>query len=80
MEAMLGAARNMADLGEHFGAGLTTAELDYLIANEWAVTAEDILWRRTKLGLHMTDAERANVERHLAERESTAHSHALART
>ena len=80
LETILGAARNMADLGEHFGAGLTAAELDYLVASEWAVTAEDVLWRRTKLGLHMTDAQRANVERHLDGRGSTAHSPAIART
>ncbi|MGL6252348.1 MAG: glycerol-3-phosphate dehydrogenase, partial [Billgrantia desiderata] len=39
------------DLGEHFGAGLTAAEADYLVDHEWATTVEDILWRRTKLGL-----------------------------
>lgn len=42
--------------GADFGAGLRQAEVDYLVANEWARTAEDILWRRTKLGLGM-DAE-----------------------
>lgn len=41
-------------LGEDFGAGLFEREVRYLIAREWARTAEDILWRRTKCGLHMT--------------------------
>ena len=49
---LLGEARGLDDLGRDFGAGLTAAEIDYLVAREWAVTAEDILWRRTKLGLH----------------------------
>lgn len=47
----LGAAQNIEDLGEDFGAGLTEAEVLYLIEREWARTPEDILWRRTKLGL-----------------------------
>lgn len=58
--ALLQGTRRIEDLGRHFGAGLYEREVLYLIDNEWAVTAEDILWRRTKLGLHgeaaMTDA------------------------
>jgi glycerol-3-phosphate dehydrogenase len=46
-----------ADLGTHFGAGLYQREVEYLIRNEWAMTAEDILWRRSKLGLRLTEAE-----------------------
>jgi glycerol-3-phosphate dehydrogenase len=48
-------------LGEYYGAGLTERELAYLRAREWARTAEDVLWRRTKCGLRMTDAQRARV-------------------
>jgi glycerol-3-phosphate dehydrogenase len=80
IEAVLGTAGSLADLGEHFGAGLTAAEVRYLIASEWALSAEDILWRRTKIGLHMTDAQRASVERHLDARVSAAQSAAVART
>jgi glycerol-3-phosphate dehydrogenase len=47
------------------GAGLTQAELQYLVTYEWARTTEDILWRRTKLGLQLKQRERANVERAL---------------
>jgi glycerol-3-phosphate dehydrogenase len=65
IERVLDTARSMRDLGEQFGAGLTAAEVNYLATSEWAVTTEDILWRRTKTGLHMTDAERANVEHYL---------------
>ncbi|HVM39006.1 MAG TPA: FAD-dependent oxidoreductase [Sphingomicrobium sp.] len=47
----LGDARSWADLGGHYGAGLTSAEVDWMTAREWAVSSEDILWRRSKLGL-----------------------------
>ena len=58
---LLGSAASMANLGRAFGAGLTEAEIRYLTANEFALTADDILWRRTKLGLHMTEEQRAEV-------------------
>ncbi|GAB3262652.1 glycerol-3-phosphate dehydrogenase [Chitinimonas naiadis] len=51
-----------ADLGAHFGAGLYEREVRYLMREEWARTAEDILWRRTKLGLHMTLQERKSLQ------------------
>ena len=56
-------AKSPADLGEDFGHGLTAAEIDYLVRAEWARTGDDVLWRRTKCGLGMTDAERARVAR-----------------
>ena len=57
VERILGAARSMADLGRDFGCGLTQAELDYLARDEWARTADDVLWRRSKLGLHLSKAQ-----------------------
>ena len=45
---------SLAELGEDFGAGLYEAEVRYLIDNEWAMTADDVLWRRSKLGLRLT--------------------------
>ena len=63
--AVLGEAKSIAELGQHFGAGLTEREVDYLRREEWAQTAQDILWRRTKVGLHLTDDERQALERHL---------------
>ena len=48
-------------LGEYYGAGLTERELGYLMGTEWARTAEDVLWRRTKCGLRMTEAQRSRV-------------------
>jgi glycerol-3-phosphate dehydrogenase len=47
-------ARYPEALGKSFGAGLTQREIEFLVADEWAETAEDVLWRRTKCGLHMT--------------------------
>ena len=57
----LGDAKSWDDLGRAFGAGLSEAEVTYLRENEWAQTAEDILWRRSKLGLHMSDGEAAGL-------------------
>jgi glycerol-3-phosphate dehydrogenase len=58
----LGTAKTMADLGQSFGATLTEREVRYLMASEWALTAEDIVWRRSKLGLRMSPAEIAAVD------------------
>jgi len=58
---ILGKAQAMLDLGEHYGGGLTQAEIDYLIANEWARSGDDVLWRRTKLGLHLNEQQRRRV-------------------
>ena len=49
------------ELGEHYGAGLTEREVAYLKAHEWARSADDVLWRRTKCGLHMTRTQRDRV-------------------
>ena len=56
---MLGGARSMADLGQPFGAGLSEREVSYLMREEWAETADDVLWRRSKLGLRFTPAQTA---------------------
>lgn len=53
---VLGEAGSVADLGEDFGASLTAAEVDWLMTHEFARTAEDVLWRRSKLGLRDADA------------------------
>lgn len=55
--AILGSARTVSHLGRHFGAGLYEAELRYLMDREWAMTVDDVLWRRSKLGLRVSDAE-----------------------
>ena len=60
--AWMGAAKSWDDLGRNFGCGFSAAELDWLIAEEWAQTAEDVLWRRTKLGLHMSAEQQAALQ------------------
>jgi glycerol-3-phosphate dehydrogenase len=59
---VLGDAKSMADLGQAFGATLTAREVSYLMASEWALTAEDIVWRRSKLGLRMSKDEIAAID------------------
>lgn len=54
-EQVLMHCKNRADLGRDFGFGLYQQEVDYLINEEWATTCEDILWRRTKLGLYFSE-------------------------
>jgi glycerol-3-phosphate dehydrogenase len=65
-------AQSWDDLGRQFGAGLSEAEVNYLRQEEWASTAEDILWRRTKLGLHMTTEEQAELAAYLAPRSAVS--------
>lgn len=59
VQAVLGTTQTLSDLGQDFGGGLYRMEVDYFMEYEWAGSAEDILWRRTKAGLAMTPAERA---------------------
>jgi D-erythritol 1-phosphate dehydrogenase len=61
--AVLGGATSMAGLGTHIGGRLYEAEIDYLRQHEWAVSAEDILDRRTKHGLHLGKEQKAAVAR-----------------
>lgn len=66
---VLDRAETVEDLGQHYGAGLYQTEVDYLIKTEFARTADDILWRRSKIGLRMTASEVSELETHLASRE-----------
>jgi glycerol-3-phosphate dehydrogenase len=59
---LLGRAKSMTDLGQSFGATLTESEVRYLMSSEWACTAEDIVWRRSKLGLRLSPAEIAAID------------------
>ena len=63
----LGDAKSLTDLGTDFGHGLTEAEVRYLIDQEWAKTADDILWRRTKLGLRFDAVQRRELEQYLGD-------------
>jgi len=64
---VVGGARSAADLGRDFGATLTEAELRWLMTREYARTAEDVVWRRSKLGLRMTASEIAALDAAMAE-------------
>jgi glycerol-3-phosphate dehydrogenase len=64
--SMLQGVRAPRDMGEDFGAGLTERELDWLVDHEWARTADDVLWRRTKCGLPMKPEQRARLAQRLA--------------
>ena len=72
IEQLLGDARTTANLGEDLGGSLFTREIDYLSANEWASSAEDILFRRSKLGLHVPPDTAARVDAYLAHRLSAS--------
>jgi len=63
---ILSDVRGAGDLGVHFGAGLYQREVEYLIRSEWAMTADDILWRRTKLGLRLTEPEKKSLAEWIA--------------
>ena len=67
IDDFLGQATALDQLGRNFGAGLTEAELRYLIRFEWARTAADVVWRRSKLGLRLTPAEIAAVDTAIAQ-------------
>lgn len=58
---ILGEAATVEELGQDFGHGLTAREVDYLVGTEWAVTCEDVLSRRTKLGYRFTDVQRETL-------------------
>jgi glycerol-3-phosphate dehydrogenase len=62
---LLDGASRAEDLGRHFGAGLTEREVARFVEAEWARTADDILWRRTKLGLHIDAAGQAALREHM---------------
>ncbi|MDO6965059.1 glycerol-3-phosphate dehydrogenase [Rhizobium alvei] len=63
--ALLSGATDVAGLGRHFGGTLYEVEVRWLIEREWALTAADILWRRTKQGLYLTSEDVAKLEDYL---------------
>ena len=67
VDELLKPVKQPGDLGTHFGAGLTEVEVRYLMTREWARTADDVPWRRSKLGLRFTAAETAALARFMAQ-------------
>lgn len=66
MKGILGSAKSLNDLGEHYGDDVYEAEILYLIRYEFATTVEDIIWRRSKMGLHILPETKDNIERSFA--------------
>lgn len=66
-ELILADATRIESLGEHFGHGLYEAELRYLVEKEWVVELDDAIWRRTKLGMMLDDAQKQRVAQWLAQ-------------
>jgi glycerol-3-phosphate dehydrogenase len=58
---ILAGINSLEGMGEYFGAGLYQREVEYLIQQEWAVDLEDIIWRRSKLSLHLTAKEKSGL-------------------
>ena len=69
---ILEGAKSAADLGRVFGSDLTEREVSYLMTYEWASTAADVLWRRSKLGLRLTAEEAAALDEHMTAARGTA--------
>ncbi len=65
---LFGDAKTEADLGEMFGATLSAAEVDWLMSREYARCAEDVVWRRTKLGLRLSEDEIARIDAYMSEK------------
>ena len=68
VETVLGDAREIADLGTDFGGGLYEREVEHFVGEEWALTVDDVIWRRSKAGLHMPSGTTAALAEYLARR------------
>ncbi|MGE0768759.1 MAG: glycerol-3-phosphate dehydrogenase [Hyphomicrobiaceae bacterium] len=69
---LLAGCTQMSDLGAHFGGGLHAREVQWLMDEEWARTADDVLWRRSKLGLRLAPAEQAALGDWMAKHQVSA--------
>src|SRR5579863_5632375 len=69
---VLGRAQSWAELGRDFGAGLTEAEVNYLMRREWAEEAADVVWRRSKLGLRLTADQVDALDAYMAGKRASA--------
>jgi glycerol-3-phosphate dehydrogenase len=75
---VLGDAKVETDLGKNFGSNLTEREVSWLVAKEFARTADDIVWRRSKLGLRLTTLEIQVLDDWLANAPATSSKHHVA--
>jgi len=72
IDRLLGTAKSAEELGTRFGADVTEAEVRYLMRYEWAESADDVLWRRSKLGLLFSDEQKEALGRFMAMRPAPA--------
>jgi len=63
--ALLGDAQDVGALGVHFGAQLYQREVDHMVAHEWVHEADDVLWRRSHLGLKLDGVQRAALAQYI---------------
>ena len=68
---ILGEATSVEQLGQHFAQGLYAKEVDYLCRFEWVSTSQDLLWRRSKLGLNFAPSEIESLDAYLANKPNT---------
>ena len=73
VERLLSGAKTPLDLGRTFGADLTEVEVLYLVKNEWAMSAADVVWRRSKLGLRISEAEVQDLDAYLGAWQARPH-------
>ena len=69
IDTLLARRNNLADLGQEVLPGLYAAEIEYLVTQEWARSAADILWRRSKLGLHLAPGSASRLDEWLVSRQ-----------
>jgi glycerol-3-phosphate dehydrogenase len=69
---VLGNAKTITDLGDNFGSSLYAREVDYFMQHEWACDADDVLWRRTKTGLHCNASRKQALAAYMAQRAKPA--------
>jgi glycerol-3-phosphate dehydrogenase len=79
-EEVIGNAKSRDDLGRDFGAGLSEAEVRYLAGKEWARSADDVLWRRSKLGLQLAVEAEGEIGMAMEEMRHPVRAEAASRT
>lgn len=77
IEAVLAGISSLESMGEHFGHGLYQTEVDYLMESEWAVSTDDILWRRSKLGLKFNELQTEKLNAYMQSKLPDANSTVL---
>ena len=65
---LMSGASAKKDMGQDFGASLSEREVNYLIQHEWAECADDVIWRRTKLGIHFSETEKKALDKWMSDK------------